>query len=86
MLKRYTYDLLLPPTLTPSPTDGEVSLFTLHPPTEILSLLRAREFKPNCALVLIDFFIRHGILNTENEREYTAIVAALHRQLGMEGP
>lgn len=30
--------------------------------------------------VLIDFFIRHGILTPENEPDYIEIVARLHRR------
>jgi hypothetical protein len=37
-----------------------------------------REFKFNCALVNIDFFIRHGLLAPEHP-EYLAIQAGLRR-------
>jgi len=38
-------------------------------------------FKPNCALVVLEFLVRHGILTAENEPDYVEIVARLHRRL-----
>jgi hypothetical protein len=35
-----------------------------------------REFKPNCNIVLVDFFVRHGIITPES-RGFIALVAAL---------
>lgn len=40
--------------------------------------IRRGEFKPNCALVLVDFFIRWGIVNPETEPDYVALVQACH--------
>jgi hypothetical protein len=39
------------------------------------------QFKPNCAMVMIDFLIRHGILTVENEGNYLEILSRLHRRL-----
>jgi 8-oxo-dGTP pyrophosphatase MutT (NUDIX family) len=62
----YCYDLALPADFQPSNSDGEVAEFKLLPVQEVLALVRdSDDFKPNCNLVLIDFFIRHGILNPE---------------------
>jgi hypothetical protein len=42
----------------------------------------AREqFKPSCAVVLLDFFIRHGILTAENEKYYAELISRIHRKL-----
>ncbi|MEJ2454933.1 MAG: DUF4743 domain-containing protein [Candidatus Thiodiazotropha sp.] len=63
----YCYDLELPADFWPSNSDGEVAEFMLLPVAEVLDLVRdSDEFKLNCNLVLIDFFIRHGILNPES--------------------
>jgi 8-oxo-dGTP pyrophosphatase MutT (NUDIX family) len=63
----YCYDLELPADFVPNNRDGEVAEFMLFPVEEVLALVRDRdEFKLNCNLVLIDFFIRHGILNPES--------------------
>jgi 8-oxo-dGTP pyrophosphatase MutT (NUDIX family) len=62
----YCYDLELPADFQPSNSDGEVAEFNLLPVQEVLALVRdTDDFKPNCNLVLIDFFIRHGILNPD---------------------
>jgi hypothetical protein len=39
------------------------------------------KFKPNCALVLLDFFIRHGILTPDNEKDYLQIVGRVRTGL-----
>ena len=44
------------------------------------------EFKPNCALLMLDFFIRHGILTPENEADFDEIKSRLHRPLNFPGP
>jgi 8-oxo-dGTP pyrophosphatase MutT (NUDIX family) len=62
----YCYDLQLPPDFRPSNQDGEVAEFMLMPVAEVLNRVRdSDDFKLNCNLVLIDFFIRHGILDPE---------------------
>jgi hypothetical protein len=38
------------------------------------------EFKLNCNLVVIDFFIRHGFLGADDE-EFQQIIAGLHPDL-----
>lgn len=64
----YCYDLELSPDFRPSNRDGEVAEFMLLPVEQVLALVGdGDEFKLNCNLVLIDFFIRHGILNPEAE-------------------
>jgi hypothetical protein len=39
------------------------------------------EFKPSCAAVMMDFFVRHGFITAENEVDYVEIVSRLHRKL-----
>lgn len=41
--------------------DGEVEYFELLPVSKVAEIIRtSRQYKPNCALVVIDFLIRHG--------------------------
>ena len=76
----YCYDLELPREFVPSNGDGEVAEFKLLPVEEVLALVRdSDEFKPNCNLVLIDFFMRHGILNPESP-EYLEIAQGLREK------
>lgn len=78
---QYVYDLELPDDVVPKPGDDEVEEFYLWSVEEVKEAMRKGEFKPNCALVVLDFFIRHGILTTENEQDYIEIVSRLHRRL-----
>ena len=58
------YDLILPETFTPSATDGEVDSFELLPIEEVFSLVQTTEaFKFNVSLVLIDLFLRLGLID-----------------------
>ena len=76
----YVYDLEIEPTVTPKPGDSEVEDFRLWTVDEVREALWNGEFKPNCAIVLIDFFIRHGIITPENEKNYMEIIARIHRR------
>ena len=77
---QYVYDLELAEDIVPKPSDDEVAEFELKTVEEIRQALRNGEFKPNCALVLLDFFVRHGVL-TQDDAGYIEIVARLHRRL-----
>lgn len=77
----YVYDIKLSADVTPKPNDTEVEAFHLYTVEETKAALANGEFKPNCAVVLIDFFIRHGILTAENEPDYLDILAKMHRRL-----
>ena len=76
----YVYDLELEPAVAPKPCDDEVEDFQLWSVDEVQQALAKGEFKPNCGLVLLDFFVRHGILTPENERDYVEIVSRMHRK------
>ncbi|KAK2865406.1 hypothetical protein FQN49_003602 [Arthroderma sp. PD_2] len=76
----YIYDLQLDPGVEPKPCDTEVEDFRLWNVDQVKEALSNGEFKPNCALVLIDFFIRHGLLTPENEKDYLEILARIHRR------
>lgn len=78
---QYIYDLELPEEIIPKPGDDEVEEFYLWSVQEVQEAMKRGEFKPNCALVVLDFFVRHGILTSENEKDYIQIVNRLHRRL-----
>ena len=77
----YVYDIELPRDLSPKPNDDEVEGFYLWDLKQIKTALLNEEFKPNCASVMIDFFIRRGIISAENEPDYIEICTRLHRPL-----
>ena len=75
----FCYDLRLPIDFVPKPNDGEVESFALVPMDEACRLVaETKEFKPNVALVLVDFFVRHGIVTPE-EPGYVELVKALRQ-------
>ncbi|GAA5911622.1 hypothetical protein JCM8208_005694 [Rhodotorula glutinis] len=93
---QYVYDLRLPAPgsadaaegTQPStnPADGEVESFELLSLDETVRRMCDGEFKPNCALVLIDFFMRHGLLTCESDTRFLEIAARLRKPLGLPGP
>ncbi len=76
----YVYDLELPEDVVPKPGDDEVEEFYLWTVNEVKEAMAKGEFKPNCAAVMIDFFIRHGIITAENEKDFIELNARLHRR------
>lgn len=75
----FVFDLEFPASFTPVNTDGETAEFTLLPVAEVMEITRAtRDFKFNCALVNIDFFVRHGVLAPDHP-DYVEIQRGLHR-------
>jgi isopentenyldiphosphate isomerase len=83
---QYVYDLELPEGVVCKPNDSEVEEFYLWTVEEVQDAMGRGEFKPNCALLVLDFFIRWGILTEENEENYNEIKKRLHRNLDFPGP
>ena len=82
----YVFDLELPGSFEPRNTDGEVEAFELLPIEEVAAMVRdGTGFKFNCSLVVIDFLIRHGLLD-EREPDYVAIVRGLRAAGGDPAP
>lgn len=77
----YVFDIQIPTDMIPTPQDDEVSEFKLMTLDEIKAAMVGREFKSNCNLVMIDFFIRHGILTPDSEPHYVEIQTKLHRSI-----
>jgi 8-oxo-dGTP pyrophosphatase MutT (NUDIX family) len=78
---QYIYDLEIPESAICKPGDNEAENFQLWSVEEVQKALGEGSFKPNCALVLLDFFVRHGILRHDNEKDFIEIVSRLHRRL-----
>jgi 8-oxo-dGTP pyrophosphatase MutT (NUDIX family) len=77
----YCYDIELPDNFVPVCSDGEVESFELMHIDRVREIVHdTEEFKPNCNLVIIDFMIRHGVLDPDQE-QYAELVSRLHRQL-----
>jgi hypothetical protein len=77
----FLFDLKCPEDFTPHNQDGEVENFHLMPEQDVLRLIHTTDdFKFNVNLVLIDFFIRHGIIKSD-EAGYAELCAGLHAPL-----
>lgn len=78
---QYVFDLELPEEFAPAVVDGEVDSFELWPVSRVMERVRdTRDFKYNCNLVLIDFFVRHGLIDADDP-DFLAIVAGLRASL-----
>ncbi|CAH2107472.1 unnamed protein product [Euphydryas editha] len=74
----YVYDLELPLDFVPKNADGEVETFELLTAEECVQRALSPQFKTTSAPVLMDFLIRKGYINPENEPNYRYIVELLH--------
>ncbi|PNY26283.1 Uncharacterized protein TCAP_03791 [Tolypocladium capitatum] len=83
---QWVYDLELPTDVTPQPKDGEVDEFYLCDVDQVKKDLADGKYKHNCALVMLDFFIRHAILTEDNEPNLAAIRRRMHRHMPFPGP
>lgn len=77
----YVYDLQVGEDIVFKPVEGDIESFSLMGVDEVKESLRRGDFKPSCAMVMLDFFIRHGLVTAENERDYDIIAQRLHRRL-----
>lgn len=81
---QFCFDLELPASFVPHPADGEMEGFALWPAARVLETVRdTRDFKFNCNLVLIDFFLRHGLIGADHP-DHAALAAGL-RRFGPQG-
>jgi hypothetical protein len=75
----FLFDLELPADFVPRNTDGELTGFELWDVADVMARVRETDdFKFNVAPVLIDFFLRHGLLDPDREPDYLPIVRQLH--------
>lgn len=78
----FTFDLRCPVDFTPQCADGEVASFECLPVAELVRLIQCHaneiQFKPNVAVVFIDFLMRHGFLSPD-EDDYLELLTELRR-------
>nr|DBA32196.1 TPA: hypothetical protein GDO54_000005 [Pyxicephalus adspersus] len=48
---------------------------------QVKEAIATEEFKPNCALVVLDFLLRRGFIQPDTEKYYTQFVGLLHSPL-----
>ena len=73
----YCFDLRLRSDQLPTPLDGEVESFELLSVHELLDKVHAGSFTPDAALAVIDFAIRHSLVNAANEPRYASLCCAI---------
>lgn len=74
---QFCYDLEMPADFVPRNTDGEIEEFFLWQWRDVARIVAdTNEFKYNCNLVLIDFFVRHGLYGPDDP-DYLAVVRGL---------
>ncbi|KAJ1095708.1 hypothetical protein NDU88_000866 [Pleurodeles waltl] len=78
---QFVYDLELPQDFVPRVGDGEVQQFYLWPMEKVKETIATTDFKPNCALVVLDFLVRHGFIDPDQEPYYLEFVEGLHQAL-----
>jgi 8-oxo-dGTP pyrophosphatase MutT (NUDIX family) len=72
----HAFDILLPESFTPQPADGEVESFSLLPLPEVFELVSTTDdFKFNVNLVLIDLFLRHGLVQGPDAEKLRSALA-----------
>jgi hypothetical protein len=74
----FVFDLELPTSFVPKNNDGEVDGFELVPIDKVAEKISSYEFKTTSCSIAIDFLIRHGVVNAENEPNLPQLVENLH--------
>jgi len=77
----YIFDMEVSESIILKPGDDEVEKFQLWSIEEVKQAMLRQEFKPNSSLVMMDFFIRHGIFTPDNLEGYADISMRLRRLL-----
>lgn len=78
---QFTYEMELPPDVIPKPGDNEAEEIIFMKVERLKSALAAGEFTPANGCIVLDFFVRHGIITYEKEKDYIEIASRLHRPL-----
>ncbi|KAM9320882.1 uncharacterized protein PAF06_005388 [Gastrophryne carolinensis] len=78
---QFVFDLEVPESFQPRVGDGEVEEFYLWPLDKVREAIATDDFKPNCALVVLDFLLRNGHITPDSEKYYTRFIEKLHAPL-----
>ncbi|KAL1303332.1 hypothetical protein AAFC00_006732 [Neodothiora populina] len=81
---QFVYEIKLPQDIIPIPGDGEAEEITLMTVPQLKKALAEGEFTPANGCIVLDFFVRHGVLTFENEPDYIEIASRLHRVLDLQ--
>lgn len=81
---QYVYDMEVSIKAKLDPAEAGIEWLRLLSVDEVKTALTEHKFKPSSACVMIDFFVRHGIITAENEIHFAEIVPRLHRRLPLQ--
>lgn len=77
---QFIYEMKLPDDVVPVPGENEVEEIKLFSVEELKDALGRGEFTPANGCIILDFFVRHGIITFETEPNYIEIAVRLHRR------
>ena len=77
----YIYEMEMPAHWKPDISSGEVAEVYCWTVDEVKAAMARGEFKNTTAMIMMDFFIRWGLMTHENEPDYEEIIQRLHRRL-----
>ena len=79
-LVQYLYEMEVPEDSVPRVFHGEVKGFGLMGIEEVVSKLRGGGVKLNCGMIGMNYLVRHGIVNAENEGCLVEVCASINRK------
>ncbi|CAL4162647.1 unnamed protein product [Meganyctiphanes norvegica] len=74
----FVYEIELPEDFVPTNADGEVEGFELVTVADFISRVASSKYKLTSVPVAVDFLIRHGLINSETEAEFPALMELIH--------
>jgi hypothetical protein len=80
---QFCYEIKLPKEVALAPGEAAVSEIVLLNVEELKQALEKAEFAPLTGCLILDFFVRHGILTFENEPNYISIASRMHKPLDL---
>jgi 8-oxo-dGTP pyrophosphatase MutT (NUDIX family) len=81
---QFCYELKLSKDVTLVPGEPAVQEIVLLNVEQMKEALAKGEFAPLTGCLILDFFVRHGILTFENEPNYISIASRMHKPLDLE--
>ncbi|KFM82394.1 hypothetical protein X975_21210, partial [Stegodyphus mimosarum] len=74
----FVFDIELPVDFVPINSDNEVESFHLYSIEELKKVIVTDDFKLTSSLVTLDFLVRHGYLNCDEEPNYIKLLETCH--------
>lgn len=74
----FIFDIRLPATFIPKNDDGEAQSFYLMDVNQLKKAIISDDFKPNSALITLDFLMRHGLITPDEDENYFFILENIH--------